>query len=669
MLRLAQSSNRFDVYFQQTVVFHHRNDETSISLGISTPKVKQQEGFFTFKEKIQNRAPMNRFSVKMNTEEVIEVHFSNTTTYEAVIVRFEVRQPKTDDEYLTLNLTSKTVGINRTWIRLPSHENENVFGCGEQSSQFCLNGKKIPLWVQESGVGREGFQKKAVQMSVKKGVSPFPQPTFVGFADNVNYSCHVETSAYAEFEFHKIGKKGAYHELYFWDLPRRLTLHLGKTPIDVISKLSAMLGRQPPLSEWIFDGMWIAMEAKDGLDKMRARLTKFLDAGVKVGAIWSHDWDKIDPSDLLVFVKEIRKQGIRYLGYFNCFLGFQSELYGEVPEKHHFVHTKYDTEYVFHGSGDSGNDVVMYDLTNPACFDWVKSIIKKKLIKNGGLGGWMSDYGEFLPLDAALHSEEDPALVHNKYPVLFAKANYEAIQELGLEKEVTFFSRAGYTGTSCYSPLLWAGDQFTSWDRLKGIGSVIPAALSAGVSGIGYHHSDIGGFANIKRIKRTKELLLRWTELCAFSLIMRSHEGLRPGDNWQSDSDDETLAHLARMTQIHVMLKPYLQHCAEEYQETGIPVIRAPVLYFPRDPKAALIDDQYLLGRDMWVAPILRVGETQKTISLPEGGWVHLWTRLGFTKGTVKIEVPMGYPAVFYRKESKFRELFEEINDNFGTRA
>ncbi|MHA1675155.1 MAG: hypothetical protein ACTSYI_16180, partial [Promethearchaeota archaeon] len=312
MLRLAKSSNRFDVYFQQTVVFHHRNDETSISLGKSNPKVKQQGGFFTFKEKIQKRAPMNRFSVKMNTEEVIEVHFSNTSTYEAVILRFEVKKGKTPDEYLSLKLTSSTVGINRSWIRLPSHQNENVYGCGEQFSSFLLNGKKIPLWVQECGVGREGAQKKAVPMADKKGVTPFPQPTFVGFADDVNYSCHVETSAYSEIEFHKKGKKGQYHELYFWDLPKRLILHLGKSPIDVVGQLSAMLGRQPPLPDWIYDGIWIAIQAKGGLDQVRTRLAKYLDAEVMVGAIWSHDWDKIDPKELLAFVKEIRKKGVRY---------------------------------------------------------------------------------------------------------------------------------------------------------------------------------------------------------------------------------------------------------------------------------------------------------------------------------------------------------------------
>ncbi|TFH30075.1 MAG: alpha-glucosidase, partial [Promethearchaeota archaeon] len=225
-----------------------------------------------------------------------------------------------------------------------------------------------------------------------------------------------------------------------------------------------------------------------------------------------------------------------------------------------------------------------FDLTNPACFEWVKSIIKEKLTQKAGLSGWMSDYGEYLPLDAALHSEEDPAKIHNIYPVLFAKANYEAIQELGLENEVTFFSRAGFTGTSKYSPLIWAGDQVVSWDRQNGIGSVIPAALSLGMCGIGYHHSDIGGFINLKRVTRSKELLLRWTELCAFSILMRSHEGLQPEENWQLDSDEETLTHLARMTQIHVILKPYLQHCAQEYQKSGIPVIRAPVLYFSKDP-------------------------------------------------------------------------------------
>ncbi|TFH30074.1 MAG: hypothetical protein E4G98_02755 [Promethearchaeota archaeon] len=81
------------------------------------------------------------------------------------------------------------------------------------------------------------------------------------------------------------------------------------------------------------------------------------------------------------------------------------------------------------------------------------------------------------------------------------------------------------------------------------------------------------------------------------------------------------------------------------------------------------IEDQYMLGRDLWVAPILKAGEVQKSVYLPEDGWVHLWTGLVFTKGTVKIDVPMGYPAVFYHEDSNFRDLFDEINDQFGTRS
>lgn len=686
MFHLAQSSNRFDIYYQQTLVFAHRNDDPSLILGIGIPKVKEDEGYYTLKEKITQSIAMDRFSVKLNTESKIEIQFSNSRTYQNAMVQFIA-----GDE-LTITIETEIVDINRCWFHLPSHPEENVYGCGEQFSYFCLNDKKVPLWVQESGVGRSGIKQKLAELIAHKGGSPFhtyfPQPTFVGFASNVNYYCDIDTSAYGHIEFHKKGKKNPYHELYFWDVPAKIQLRYESSPMNVVSQLSEKLGRQPSLPEWVYDGIWVAIQGHGGLDVVRDRLAKFLDAGVKIGAIWSQDWEGIRTTpvgtrlfwdwkwngqgrpirfpDFPSFVKEMRDKGIRYLGYINCFLSLPGDLYHEVPDKKYFVQTSYDTEYRM---DISENEVVMLDLTNPDCFTWLKSVIKKYMIQEAGLSGWMSDYCEYLPLDAKLDSEEDPALIHNLYPVLFAKANYEAIQELGLEKEVTFFSRAGYKGTSRYAPNIWAGDQLVSWDRHDGIGSVIPAALSSGVSGIGHHHSDIGGYTTVAWVKRTKEVLLRWTELATFTIIMRSHEGLRPEENWQLDSDEETLTHLARMSRIHVALKPYLMHCEEEYQTKGIPIQRAPVLHYPHDRKTALMDDQYLLGDDLWVVPVLKEGVTQMNVYLPDDDWIHLWSGVAFNKGVIKVDVPLGYPAVFYRKSSKFVSLFAQITEEFGLRS
>ena len=110
--------------------------------------------------------------------------------------------------------------------------------------------------------------------------------------------------------------------------------------------------------------------------------------------------------------------------------------------------------------------------------------------------------------------------------------------------------RAGSTGSQKYSTMMWAGDQNVDWSLDDGLASVVPAALSLAMTGHGLHHSDIGGYTTLFEMKRSKELLLRWCDFSAFTPMMRTHEGNRPGDNWQFDGDAETIAHFARMTTV-----------------------------------------------------------------------------------------------------------------------
>lgn len=127
------------------------------------------------------------------------------------------------------------------------------------------------------------------------------------------------------------------------------------------------------------------------------------------------------------------------------------------------------------------------DLSNPACREWIKDIIKKEML-GIGQAGRMADFGEYCPTEGLFHSGESGELLHNRYAALWARTNYEALVESGLLGDALFFTRSGYTGTSGYSTLVWAGDQLVKWSKHDGLASVIPAGVSAGFSGVGYHH-------------------------------------------------------------------------------------------------------------------------------------------------------------------------------------
>jgi alpha-glucosidase len=275
----------------------------------------------------------------------------------------------------------------------------------------------------------------------------------------------------------------------------------------------------------------------------------------------------------------------------------------------------------------------------------------------------MADFGEYLPTDTYLHNGISAEIMHNAWPALWAKCNYEALEETGKLGEILFFMRAGSTGSQKYSTMMWAGDQNVDWSLDDGLASVVPAALSLAMTGHGLHHSDIGGYTTLFEMKRSKELLLRWCDFSAFTPMMRTHEGNRPGDNWQFDGDAETIAHFARMTTVFTTLKPYLKEAVALNAKSGLPVMRPLFLHYEDDAQTYSLKYQYLLGRDILVAPVHEEGRSDWTLYLPEDNWVHAWTGETFHGGEITVEAPIGKPPVFYRADSEWAALFASLKN------
>jgi alpha-glucosidase len=145
--------------------------------------------------------------------------------------------------------------------------------------------------------------------------------------------------------------------------------------------------------------------------------------------------------------------------------------------------------------------------------------------------------------------------------------------------------------------------------------------------------------------------------------MMRTHEGNRPDDNLQVDQDAAVLGHFARFTRIWVALVPYLRRLGEEAAHDGLPLQRPLFLHHADDPATYAIQDQYLYGRDLLVAPVHAAGAVEWTAYLPAGAeWVHLWTGGRHDGGgRVRVAAPIGAPPVFYRAGSDFADLFESL--------
>jgi len=154
---------------------------------------------------------------------------------------------------------------------------------------------------------------------------------------------------------------------------------------------------------------------------------------------------------------------------------------------------------------------------------------------------------------------------------------------------------------------------------------------------------------------------MRWTELAAFSPMMRSSEGLWPELNAQPWSDAASLAHFSRMSVIWADLAPYHQEVMEGYRLQGLPPLRHAWLHYEDEAWLHGYADQYLYGRDLLVAPVTLPRRELAKAALPADRWVHLWTSREFRGGEVTIEAPLGYPPVFYRADSEWAGLFEGL--------
>lgn len=560
---------------------------------------------------------------------------------------------------------------NRLVIQIPAEKEEHVIGGGEQFSYLDLRGRVFPIWTREQGVGRN----KATEITQLADAADssggdyhttfFPQCTFVS---SQMYFFHLAGYDYSELDF----TCEDCHKINIWNNQAVFYLYQADTYEDLLTELTALLGRQPELPEWAMKGIWLGVQG--GTERTLELLNKCRDGGVEIPAVWIQDWEG---KRVTSFGKRLQwdwrwnqemyprldeviasDEDTRWMAYINPYLVEGGVLFREAEEQGFFVKNREGRDYLFDfGEYDCG----VVDLTMPEAFQWYKNVIKNNIIAMG-FKGWMADFGEYLPADAVCFGG-DGLKTHNAWPMLWAKCNREAITEAGMEGKCVFYMRAGAAESGRYSTLTWAGDQCVDWSVDDGLPSVITAALSLGMSGFGLHTSDCGGYTTLFHLKRTEELLERWLEFSCFTPIMRTHEGNRPDSNVQLYSNEKMISAAAKWSKIHTMLLPYMKECVRINAEKGIPVMRPLFFAEPENDRLYCRDlFTYMLGEDVIVAPVVEEAADTRRVLLPQGEWIHLWSGEEYAGGEYSISAPMGKPPVFFRKGSRFTDLFAEVS-------
>jgi len=559
-------------------------------------------------------------------------------------------------------------------------EGGTFHGFGEQYNGTNQRGEAFELFVNEQGLGRTGGG------GINEGdehTTYFPMPYYI---DARGFGALFVTSRRVNVDLCASDADIAWFEVVTGGDVRWRVFH-GPTPIDVIRQLGDLVGRPEGPPPWAYQ-LWLASQG--GREVVLAEVAELEAAGVPASALWVQDWTGIRPNveggsgvqylwepketcdgpddvcypDLAEMVAILHARGYKFLAYVNPFIVDPASVsedddpsrfatrFNAMAEAGLLVKNQNEEIYIARFDANAPQRNGHPDFSRNETSNFIRESLASIVI-NYGIDGWMADFGEYLPFDS-VHSDGSPADERrNTFPINWHRVVREALEDVRPNGDWVSFARSGFTGVQEYAQIHWVGDQQTDWGELDGLPTVTPALINLGLAGQPFVSLDIAGFS-VGAGPSTKELYLRWTELGAFAPVMRTHQGADKLENWNWNSDQETIDHFRKFTFVHCALADDFQALAEEATETGAPIVRHMMLVFPDDTDTWNLSDQFMIGDSLLVAPVVTQGATTKSVYFPEGTWYDVWTGESLEGGRrVDVSAPLGSPPVYSRGEDR----------------
>lgn len=374
-------------------------------------------------------------------------------------------------------------------------------------------------------------------------------------------------------------------------------------------------------------------------------------------------WDKTRFPDPPKLISDLRAEGFRTVLIIDPGIKVDEKysVYTEGRALGHF--TKTATGEELHATVWPGV-CAFPDFTSSASREWFGSLYKKHL-DEGIAGFWndMNEPGVFLseqtpkpdvyhhpmktfPLTARHAGDGEPdthARYHNVYGMQMARSTFEGLRRLRPDERPFVLTRAGYAGVQRFSAV-WTGDNVASWDHLR---LSIPMLTNLGVSGVALVGADVGGFSE----DPSPELYARWLQAAVLSPFLRSHSEFasKPHEPYSFGAQFTDINRAS--IELRYRLLPYLYTLFREHTETGAPVMRPLWFEYPSDERTYLVEDQYLVGRDLLVAPVVTEAKTARRVYFPKGdAWVDWWTGKVYEGGKdFEVEAPLNRLPLFAR--------------------
>ncbi|MSC84743.1 family 31 glucosidase [Eubacterium sp. am_0171] len=446
----------------------------------------------------------------------------------------------------------------------------------------------------------------------------------------------------------------------------------GDTPAEIEENYASVTGTVPQMPEYGL-GFWQSKlryrTQEELLEVAREYKRRNLPISVIVADYfhWPYQGDyRFDEEywpDPDAMIQELESMGIELMVSVWPQVDYRSENFEEMKENGFLIHTERGIQIAMDFQGNT----LHFDTTNPGARKYVWEKIKQNYYDKGIRIFWLDEAEpEYTVYDFEQYrySLGPNIQVGNIYPVMYAKTFFEGMQAAGQEKIVNLL-RCAWAGSQRYGALVWSGDIHSSYESMR---NQLTAGLNMGIAGIPWWTTDIGGFhGGNPDDERFRELFVRWFQYGTFCPVMRLHGDREPhkepmaeigGGACVSGADNEVWSYgeevyeiLKKYLQYRENMKPYLKKLMQEAHDKGTPVMRPLFYEFPEDKKAWSVEDAYMFGSRLLVAPVLYEAARQRELYLPAGcRWEHAWSGETYQGGQmIKVNAPLNEIPVFIR--------------------
>lgn len=555
------------------------------------------------------------------------------------------REIDADDPERGIAFSGQTV---RAWKQL--RDDEQVYGLGEKTGHLNKRGRQLggysyTMWNSDTFGYEVGTDPIYVSI-----------PFYLVLREGRAHGVFLDNTFRSHFDIGhssqgllSFGADGGELDYYIID---------GPDPKRVIQRFTDMTGRMPLPPRWAL-GYHQCRYSYYPESRVRFIAQNFRERRIPADVLWldihyldgfnPFTWDRERFPDPAKMIADLGADGFRLVsivdahpkkevGYAPYDTGLAGDHFIKNPDR-----SLYEAPVWPSQAEQNPGPSVFPDFSRPAARAWWGGLYKS--LTDIGIAGIWNDMNEpaifdtptgTMPLDVRHDNEGQPTdhrEIHNVYGLLMTRATYEGLERLRPDERPFVLTRATFAGGQRYAAV-WPGDNISSWDHLR---ATIPLLSGMGLSGLTFVGSDIGGFAGTP----SAELYTRWLQTGVFYPFMRTHTTLGTPDQepWSYGTVHEAINRSA--IELRYRLLPHIYNVMRDASVTGVPAMRPLMLEFPEDRLTWSLEDQFMFGSDLLVAPVLQEGARERLVYLPKGEWYDFWTGRRHDGGSKPIRVPV----------------------------